>query len=45
MIEMSIRYWRQPAATVAVNPWMRTTVPYFASLPFRKLRVDTSWPA
>ena len=45
MIEMSIRYWRQPAATVAVNPWMRTTVPYFASLPFRRLRVDTSWPA
>ena len=44
MMDMAIRYWRQPLATVAVNPWMRGLVPYFASLAYRKLQPDSGWP-
>jgi hypothetical protein len=44
MLETAIRYWRQPPAMVAVNPWMRTLVPYFAGLPYRTLGVDDDWP-
>ena len=44
MMDMAIRYWRQPQATVAVNPWMRGSVPYFASLAYRKLQADSGWP-
>jgi len=43
-LEIAIRYWHQPPAIVAVNPWMRALVPYFASLPYRKLGLDSGWP-
>jgi aminoglycoside phosphotransferase len=44
MLEIAIRYWHEPPLTVAVNPWMRTAVPYFTSLPYRKLVLNSGWP-
>jgi hypothetical protein len=44
MLEIAIRYWHQPPLTVAVNPWMRIAVPYFASLPYRELVLNSGWP-
>jgi hypothetical protein len=29
MLDMAVRYWRMPAAVVALHPWMREMVPFF----------------
>jgi hypothetical protein len=44
MLEIAIRYWHQPPGIAAVNPWMRTLVPYFAALPYRTMGAGTDWP-
>jgi Phosphotransferase enzyme family len=43
-LEIALRYWHQPPAIVAINPWMRTLVPYFVALPYRTMGTGSEWP-